>query len=218
MKLFLVEDDIQLVTALKNTLKSEGFVVTAFSHGLDLITNLAIEQTDAIVLDLGLPDIDGIDVLKMLKRKYPDIPVLILTARNSLDDKIAGLDLGAEDYLTKPFAIPELLARLRVIERRQSSSSSSQIDIKGVLLDINNNTVEYQQQALKVSQKELAILKSLMENAGRIQSRSQLEAKLYEWSDEIASNAIEVHIHNLRKKLPEGFITNVRGIGYSVHK
>jgi DNA-binding response OmpR family regulator len=171
-----------------------------------------------LILDLGLPDMDGLMLLKTIRQKKLLLPVLILTARDSIEDKIKGLDHGADDYLSKPFDVNELIARLRVIERRLGTATSSTIIIGDVCLDSASHQLTICEQDTELSRKEFMLLKVLMEQAGRIQSREQLESKLYEWGDEVVSNAVEVHIHHLRKKLPKGFIKTIRGVGYSVSK
>ncbi len=159
---------------------------------------------------------DGFEVLKQIRQKHPQLPVLILTARDGLDDRCKGLDLGADDYLVKPFALPELFARLRVIERRLGTASSHLICIAGVELDNAAHHVKVNGELLTLARREYNVLKLLMESAGRIKTREQLEAGLYAWGEEVASNALEVHISNLRKKLPKDFIKTIRGVGYSV--
>jgi DNA-binding response OmpR family regulator len=144
------------------------------------------------------------------------MPILVLTARSELDDRITGLDSGADDYLAKPFEMEELLARLRVLERRLSTTKSTEIRIDRVTLDIQLNTVTLDDKQLDLSRREFMLLKSLMENAGRVQTRSTLENRLYNWGEEVSSNALEVHIHHLRKKLGSDFIKTVRGVGYKV--
>ena len=171
---------------------------------------------EIIILDIGLPDIDGLTVLKRLRVAHPELPVLLLTARASLDAKVAGLDSGADDYLPKPFEMEELLARLRVLQRRLSAVKSSSIRIGSIILDTTSHDVRIDDKPIDLSRREYMLLKALMENARRVQTREALETKLYSWGEEIASNAIEVHIHNLRKKLPSDFIKTVRGVGYVV--
>ncbi|PKI17901.1 response regulator [Colwellia sp. 12G3] len=239
MRILLVEDDQGLAEALQQSLEREGFVIDHLSRGKLALTALAVPSHDMVILDLGLPDIDGLTVLKEIRAKKNDLPVIILTARDSIDSKVQGLDYGADDYLAKPFDMQELLARLRVIERRLGTASSSMITIDRVSLDtkahkvfllpcastdaLNNeqsNTKEEEQAASEVhfSKKEFMVLKALMENAGRIQSREQIESKLYHWGEEVLSNAVEVHIHKLRKSLPSKFIQNVRGVGYIINQ
>lgn len=218
MRILLVEDDMQLAQGLQQSLRHEGFVVNHVNNGKSALAALLVPDQDMMILDLGLPDIDGLSVLKQLRNKKVTLPVIILTARDSIENKVQGLDYGADDYLSKPFDINELLARLRVIERRLGTAQSAIITINPVVLDIAAHKVSLNEQALDLSKKEYMVLKALMENAGRIQSREQIESRLYEWGEEVVSNAVEVHIHNLRKKLPEKFIQTVRGVGYTVNK
>ena len=223
MRILLVEDDLPLAKALQKSLQSEGFVVNHVNQGKLALNALSTPDQDMIILDLGLPDIDGLDVLKQLRNQKSSLPVIILTARDSVESKVKGLDYGADDYLVKPFEIQELMARLRVIERRLGTASSSLICVGQVKLDTfahkvvvgesnMNNEIE-----IHFSKKEFMVLKALMENAGRILSREQIESKLYHWGEEVLSNAVEVHIHKLRKSLPDKFIQNVRGVGYIIN-
>ena len=216
MKILLVEDDIQLAESLAITLKSEGFTVNHVANGNMAINSMLSPDHDIMILDLGLPDIDGFSVLQKVKKQHANIPVLILTARDEIASKVKGLDLGADDYLVKPFSIDELLARLRVFERRLGTAQSSLITINNVTLDLSAQKVFVDDNSIILSKKELMILKSLMEQAGRIQSKEKLENQLYQWGEEVASNTIEVHVHHLRKKLPANFIITVRGVGYTV--
>ena len=218
MQILLVEDDISLAEGLQKGLGREGFTVNHVSSGADAIHAVDVDTPDIIALDLGLPDMDGLDVLRQVRIKHPDLPVLLLTARDTLDDKVSGLDSGADDYLVKPFEMPELLARLRVLERHISTSASSEIHIGGVCLDTRIHRVFVNDENIDLSRREYMLLKALMENAGRIQTRASLESRLYNWGEEVASNAIEVHIHHLRKKLLPDFIKTVRGVGYTVKK
>jgi DNA-binding response OmpR family regulator len=218
MRILLVEDDIPLALGLQQSLRHEGFVVNHVDSGKSAILALSVPDQDLVILDLGLPDIDGLEVLKRTRDRKLEIPVIILTARDSLEDKVKGLDFGADDYLVKPFEISELLARLRVIERRLGTAKSALITCSGVTIDTTAHKVFIDDKEMGTSKKEYMVLKALMENAGRIQSREQIESRLYEWGEEVASNAVEVHIHNLRKKLPEKFIQTVRGVGYTVNK
>ena len=223
MRILLVEDDIPLATALQQTLRTEGFVVNHVNQGKLALNALSTPDQDMVILDLGLPDIDGLEVLKQLRDRNSKLPVIILTARDSVESKVKGLDYGADDYLVKPFEIQELTARLRVIERRLGTASSALICIDTVKLDTfahkvflcDKKTAEVIE--ISFSKKEFMVLKALMENAGRILSREQIESKLYHWGEEVLSNAVEVHIHKLRKSLPEKFIQNVRGVGYIIN-
>jgi len=216
MRLLLVEDDIPLAEGLKQSLNRESYAVDWVNSGQQAIHAVTTGECELIILDLGLPDIDGLQVLRKIKHLNKDLPVLILTARDGIEHKVKGLDLGADDYLAKPFDIAELLARLRVLERRIGTSNSAIISIKDIKLDTKARSIQYHKQEIELSRREYMIIKALMENAGRIQSKNQLENKLYEWGDEVSSNTIEVHVHNIRKKLPIDFIKTVRGVGYIV--
>ncbi|MEH6596801.1 MAG: response regulator [Colwellia polaris] len=218
MRLLLIEDDVHLANGLKKSLRNEGYSADGVLTGREGISAIRTGDFDLAILDLGLPDIDGLDVLKQVKDIKKTLPVLILTARDGIENKVKGLDLGADDYLAKPFSIEELLARLRVIERRLGTHSSSVIKHNQVELDTQGHTVFVNDIEKNFSRREYMIVKSLLENVGRIQSKEQLESRLYEWGEEVASNTIEVHISNIRKKLPEKFIKNVRGVGYVVSK
>ena len=218
MRLLLVEDDIHLAKGLRESLRSEGYSADTVFNGNDAILAIKSGDFDVVILDLGLPDIDGLDVLMQAKKFKNTLPVLILTARDGIDSKVKGLDLGADDYLAKPFIIEELLARLRVIERRLGTHLTSIITHNHVALDIQAHTILVNDLVVNFSRREYMIIKSLLENLGRIQSKEQLESKLYEWGEEVASNTIEVHISNIRKKLPQHYIKTVRGVGYVVSK
>ncbi len=218
MRILLVEDDIALAQGLQQSLRHEGYSVDCVHEGKIALSAVAGGVVEMVILDLGLPDIDGLQVLKQIKVKYKQLPVLVLTARDSSDDKVTGLDYGADDYLVKPFDMAELFARLRVIERRLGTADSALIKHNGVILDTKANLVFLNGEPLSFSRREYMIIKSLMENIGRIQSKEQLENKLYEWGEEVASNTIEVHVHHVRKKLPKDFIKTVRGVGYIVSK
>ncbi|GAB2924209.1 response regulator [Rheinheimera gaetbuli] len=218
MRLLLVEDDIALRDGLQQALTGQGFAVNAVSSGQQALAVVRAGDCDSVILDLGLPDMDGLSVLKQLRQKCPRMPVLILTARDDIEDRIKGLDYGADDYLVKPFAAPELFARLRVIERRLGTASSHLIRCGEVELDSSAMHASIDGELISLSRREYVLLKELMESAGRIKTREQLEASLYSWGEEVASNALEVHISNLRKKLPAGFIRTVRGVGYSISR
>jgi len=216
MLILLVEDDPSLSRALQEALQKQAYSVNAVATGSAALHVVNTDTPDIVILDLGLPDMDGLAVLKAIRLKNPELPVLLLTARSSIDDKISGLDSGADDYLAKPFDVTELFARLRVLERRLSSSKTAQIEIGDVSLDINRGEVRLKGESLELSRREYMLLRSLMENAGRVQTRNTLETRLYRWGEEVSSNALEVHIHHLRKKLGTQFITTVRGVGYKV--
>lgn len=218
MRVLLVEDDRPLSDALALSLKNANFTVDCVYSGEDALATLRADQSDIVILDLGLPDTDGLNVLKSIRRKSPTLPVLILTARDKTLDKISGLDAGADDYLPKPFEIEELLARIRVLERRLSTASHTIVSVKNVSLDTAHHTLTINNQNVHLPRRELMLLKALIENAGRILSKEQLENKLYEWGEEVASNTIEVHVSNLRKKMPPEFIKTIRGVGYCISK
>lgn len=218
MQILLVEDDHVLARGLEKALESEGFVVNTIGNGNAAILVIKTETPDMVILDIGLPDIDGLTIIEKVRPKFPTLPIILLTARDSIDDKVTGLDKGADDYLTKPFDMSELIARLRVIERRLGTAHSSCITIGNVTMDTNAHFVTVSDERLDLSRREYMLLKTLMENAGKIFSKNQLETKLYSWGEETSSNVIEVYIHHLRKKLHKDFIKNVHGIGYTIRK
>lgn len=216
MHILLVEDDHLLADGIIRALKRAGFAVSWRDSGKAACSFLTVEAPDILLLDLGLPDMDGIDLLRLVRRKKYPTQVLILTARDSTHAKVTGLDAGADDYLTKPFELDELLARLRVLERRLGNASAALIQVGPVTLDTAHHLALLHNEPINLSRREYMLLKALVEHVGIIQTKEGLEGKLYSWDDEIASNTIEVHIHNLRKKLPAEFIRTVRGIGYMV--
>lgn len=216
MQILLVEDDSLLAEGIVSALKRSGFAVNWLANGKAASTFIVAEPPDILLLDLGLPDMDGLEILRLVRHKKLHTQVLILTARDSTSAKVAGLDAGADDYLTKPFELDELLARLRVLERRLGNASSALIQVGELALDTSHHHVLLKNQPLNLSRREYMLLKALIEHVGVIQTKESLEAKLYSWGDEVSSNAIEVHVHNLRKKLPADFIRTVRGIGYMV--
>lgn len=218
MNILLVEDDLALSGALGDSLRRQNYAVNAVHSGKDALAAVKQGETDMVVLDLGLPDMDGLQVLKSLRSRDASLPVLILTARDSMNDKILGLDGGADDYLPKPFDMAELFARLRVLERRLGNVASSDISLHGVSLNLAEHSVTVNNSPVSLPRREFMVLRILMENAGRVLSKQQFENKLYEWGDEVASNTIEVHISNLRKKLPDQFIKTIRGVGYTTPK
>ena len=216
MRILLVEDDEPLSAALSSSLRGANYVVDCVYRGKEALAMLTAEQTDIVILDLGLPDMDGLEVLRQIRQKVKDMPVIILTARDKVTDKILGLDAGADDYLPKPFDMDELFARLRVLERRLGTASTAIVKIGEVALNTQTLELTVGDEAVSLPRRELMLLKVLMENGGRIQPKQKLESRLYEWGDEVSSNTIEVHIHHLRKKLPENFIKTIRGVGYSI--
>ncbi len=216
MSILLVEDDADLAAGLLQALRKEGLTINHVATGRDALHVVKTEPPSLIVLDLGLPDMDGLQVLQGVRREHADLPVLLLTARDTLDDKISGLDSGADDYLAKPFEMPELLARLRALGRRVNTAKTNLIEIGNVCFDTAAQTVTVSDEVIEMPRRELMLLRVLMENSGRVQTRDSLENKLYSWGEEVASNALEVHVHHLRKKLGADFIATVRGVGYTV--
>jgi two-component system OmpR family response regulator len=216
MRILLVEDDPSLANGLQTALRREGLTVDHVATGTAALQAVQAEAPDLIILDLGLPDMDGLEVLKSLRSGKQALLVMVLTARDTTADKISGLDQGADDYLAKPFEMSELLARLRALERRITAVQTSDISIGQVMLDTLTHTVSVEGENVELPRREFMLLKALMENPGRVMSREKLESRLYGWGEELASNSIEVHIHHLRKKIPAGFIKTIRGIGYTV--
>lgn len=216
MQVLLVEDNHLLASGISQALRAAGFIVNHVSRGNDALTAIKTSQPDIVILDLGLPDMDGMAVLRSARQDRFLNPVLILTARDTTFDKVSGLDSGADDYLAKPFEIDELLARLRALERRLGGSKSNDLVIGPVCLDTKTLEVTVNNEPLVMSRREYMLLKALMESPNKVQTRDMLDSKLYGWGEEVSSNAVEVHIHNLRKKLPDGFIRTVRGVGYVV--
>jgi two-component system OmpR family response regulator/two-component system response regulator QseB len=216
MRIRLVEDDALLGDALEAGLKQAGHAVDWVRDGISADTALATEDYAAVVLDLGLPRKDGIDVLRGLRAKKRSLPVLILTARDTVEDRIKGLDAGADDYLVKPFDLGELNARLRALLRRAGGQPAPVLTAAGLSLDPATRSVLAQGREVELSAKEYALLLALMQHPGRALSRAQLEQHLYAWGEEIGSNAVEVYIHHLRRKLGADAIRTLRGIGYVV--
>ncbi len=218
MRLLLVEDDPILGEGLCTALSGEGYTVDWLKNGLHARSALQTEEFALLILDLGLPGMDGLEVLKGLRADNGTIPVLILTARDSINDKVAGLDLGADDYLPKPFDIKELAARVRSLLRRGHNRTQPEIKVGELSIDPASMTTRYKDKEVRLPSREFSVLRYLMENAGRIISRSQLEDQLYGWNREVESNAVEVYIHNLRKKIDGKIIRTIRGMGYMMDK
>lgn len=218
MRLLLVEDDAMIGQSVLKGLKRFGWSMDWVRDGH--AAELAVENDvyDAVLLDLGLPRKDGLEVLKTLRRKENDIPVLVLTARDAIQDRVQGLDLGADDYLVKPFSIEELAARVRALLRRRAGRADPVIEIGDLRVNPATREVSVAGNALALSAREFALLAALIDRPGAVLSRSQLEDKLYGWGDEVESNTVEVYIHSLRKKLGADFIKTVRGVGYMVSK
>ncbi len=218
MRLLLVEDDRLLGQSIVTSLTRNGYTVDWLEKGAGVAEILRTEKFAAIILDLMLPDISGFEVLKSIRQKGEVVPVLILTARDDINDRVRGLDDGADDYLVKPFVLEELLARLRVMIRRMSGATESSIRVGDLQLNMVQQSISYQGGVLKLTNHEFKILATLISNAGRVLSKDQLSQSLHGWEDITSDNAIEVHIHNLRKKLSGNVIKNIRGIGYIIEK
>lgn len=216
MRILLVEDDEMIGQSLKKVLKSH--VVNWVKDTFAAEYTLNLEAYDLVLLDLGLPKRSGLEFLGQLRAKGMTIPVLIITARDSIEDRVLGLDCGADDYLLKPFAVEELEARIRVLTRRKQDRAHPIVTYGDASLDPATHTLSYQGRTERLSVKAFSIMQILLENPGVIYSRTQLEEKLYGWNDEVESNAVEVHIHSIRRKFGSDIIVNVRGVGYTFPK
>ncbi|MBB4844981.1 two-component system OmpR family response regulator [Paucibacter oligotrophus] len=219
MRLLLVEDDKMIGEQLLDLLRAEGYAVDWVRDGELAEAALLAQAYDLLILDLGLPKRDGMQLLRSLRARKAQLPVLIATARDALEQRVAGLDAGADDYLLKPFELDELLARVRALLRRAQGRAEPVYEHMGVSIrPASREAWDAQGQAVQLSAKEWAVLEPLLARPGLVLSRQQLEEKLYGWKDEISSNAVEVYIHGLRKKLGAALIQNVRGVGYRVPK
>jgi two-component system response regulator QseB len=218
MRLLLVEDDAMIGESVRLGLRRDGFTVDWVQDGRAAELALGNAVYDLLLLDLGLPKKDGLEVLKTLRRNSNRMPVLVLTARDSVSDRIKGLDGGADDYLVKPFDLDELSARIRALLRRQAGRAEPVIQCGELAVNPATREVTLEGRPLALSAREFAVLEALLVRPGAVLSREQLEEKLYGWNEEIESNAVEVYIHSLRKKLGQDFIKNIRGVGYMVAK
>jgi len=216
MRLLLVEDDEILGDGLKSGLSMEGYAVDWLTDGKQADEALQTHSYEILVLDLNLPGMDGLEVLKSLRKRKDSTLVLILTARDTVSDRVVGLDSGADDFVVKPFDMNEICARLRALIRRHGGRGTPLLEHKGVVLDPASHQVTVAGKVVEISQKEFEVLNFLLANKGSVISRARLEETLYSWNSEIESNTVEVHIHHLRKKLPANFIRTVRGVGYII--
>ena len=219
MRVLLVEDDPMIGSAVQAALKDASYAADWVKDGSAALTALAAQHYDLVLLDLGLPGRDGLDVLRTLRSRESALPVLVVTARDAVDDRVAGLDAGADDYILKPFEISELLARMRAVLRRQGGQATP--ILSSALLTLDPATHEASRQgrpAVRLSNREFALLHALMQRPGAILSRADLEDRIYGWGQEVESNAIEYLIHSLRKKLGSEAIRNIRGAGWMVSK
>ena len=218
MRILLVEDDPQLGDGLTIGLRQAGFAVDWLKDGNSADQALQSETFDFVVLDLGLPRLSGMEVLSRARRRGQDMPILILTARDATGEKVAGLDAGADDYLVKPIDLDELTARIRALTRRSAGRAEPLLIHGDLALDPAAHTVTQAGLVVELSSREFSLLQQLLENAGRVLTRTQLEQSIYGWRDEPDSNALEVHIHHLRKKLGSELIRTLRGVGYTIAK
>lgn len=216
MRILLIEDDPQIGDGLHHGLSKHGFTVDWFQNGKHGKDALSLAPYDAVVLDLGLPQIDGMSILADWRQHQLDTPVLILTARDALPDRLAGLNSGADDYLCKPFALDEVVARLLALVRRSKGRAIAHLNYGNLSLDTTAKTVTLHGNPLTLTQREYLLLELMLSQPKHILSCAQMEDKLYGWEQEVESNAIEVHIHNLRKKIGKNFIITKRGLGYQI--
>ena len=218
MRVLLVEDDPQLGDGLATGMRQSGFAVDWLKDGVSADIALKSESFDLVVLDLGLPRLSGMELLLRLRARQEKLPVLILTARDAVGDKIAGLDAGADDYLVKPIDLDELAARLRALTRRSGGRAAPKLVHGALKLDLATHQASLAGQSVDLGTREFAVLHALLENAGHVMTRTQLESSIYGWTDEPDSNAVEVHIHHLRRKLGGDLIKTLRGVGYLIEK
>ncbi len=216
MRVLVVEDDPMIGRAVADGLQADGYAVDWVRDGPAAELALKHGPYDLAVLDLGLPGKDGAEVLKSLRRAKIEVPVLIITARDAVADRVAGLDQGADDYLVKPFDLDELLARARAVVRRRAGRASPEVAFGALVLDPVKREVSWRGNRVELSAREFAVLEALMREPGAVVSRGKLEDSVYGWGEEVGSNSVEVHLHHLRKKLDPALIRNVRGVGYRV--
>jgi two-component system OmpR family response regulator len=220
MRIFIVEDDPVLADGLTRSLRAAEFAVDCAADGGEADHLLASQNYDLVILDVGLPKLDGFEVLRRLRRRGSRVPVLVLTARDALGDRVKGLDLGADDYLTKPFDLPELEARVRALIRRGQSGGPSLITHGSLTLDTAGHRATLNGEPLELSARELGVLEVLMLRSGRVVNKEQLADQLYGWDEEVGPNAIEVYVHRLRRKLEPAGVTirTIRGLGYLLER
>lgn len=218
MRVLLVEDDTMIARGLHTGLSQDGWTVDWVQDGNAATAALKGSDFDLVLLDLGLPQRDGIEVLRELRRRGNAVPVIIVTARDDIKDRVAGLDAGADDYVVKPFDLDEMTARMRSVTRRAAGRGAPQIQHRGIRFDPATRSVELNGTAVILSGQEFAVLEALLLRPGAVLSRAQLEDRLYGWQSQIESNAVEVYIHGLRRKLGADAIRTLRGVGYFVPK
>jgi two-component system response regulator QseB len=218
MRLLLVEDDAMIGESVRTGLQQDGFAVDWVQDGRAAELALGANAYDTLLLDLGLPRKAGLDVLAALRRRGDTIPVLILTARDAIADRVKGLDTGADDYLVKPFDLEELAARVRALLRRKSGRADPVVQVGDLIINPATHEASLAGKSISLSAREFALIHALAARPGVVYSRAQLEEKLYGWGHEVESNTVEVYVHSLRRKLGADFIQNVRGVGYMVPK
>lgn len=216
MRVLLLEDDLLIGDGIEAGLKQLGFSIDWFTHGSDGLNALSSAKYDAVILDLTLPGVDGLEILKTWRKSGQTTPVLILTARGSLDERVQGLNLGADDYLPKPFALEELAARLRALIRRSHGETSSILRHGNVEFNPSKRQITLNGANVQLSPKEVNLTELFLLNKNSVLTREIIEEKIYSWDEEVSSNAIEVHIHNIRRKLGSAFIKTVHGLGYTL--
>ena len=216
MRLLLIEDDAMIGRAVQSGLARAGFTVDWTTDGSSGEAAVANAVYDAVLLDLGLPRVDGLSLLRRLRDRRDTVPVLIISARDAVAQRIAGLNAGADDYLLKPFDLDELVARVRALLRRHAGSATTVMTAGPLSLDPTQHVATLDGQELTLTGKEFALLEALLRRPGAVLSRERLEESIYGWGEEVGSNAIEVHLHNLRRKLGGQFIKNIRGVGYRI--
>ncbi len=220
MRVLIAEDDQVLADGLLRSLRGVGYAVDQVSSGSEADAALSAHEFDLLILDLGLPKMHGLEVLRKLRARGSSVPVLILTAADSVEQRVKGLDLGADDYMAKPFSLAELEARVRALTRRGLGTASTVIKHGPLRFDATGRVAYLDEQMLELSAREISLLEVLLQRAGRLVSKDQLVEHLCEWGDEVSNNAIEVYIHRLRKKIEHGpiRIATVRGLGYCLEK
>jgi two-component system, OmpR family, response regulator QseB len=218
MRVLVVEDDRMIAKGLQTALKQDGYAVDGVGDGRSATEALRTSRFDLVLLDLGLPERDGLEVLRDLRRRGDATPVIIVTARDDIQNRIAGLDAGADDYIIKPFDLDEVAARMRSVLRRAAGRGDPCIRHRGITLNPISHAVERDGEPVVVSAHEFSVLEALLQRPGAVLSRAQLEDRLYGWNDSIESNAVEVYIHGLRRKLGSDAIRTLRGVGYFIPK
>jgi two-component system, OmpR family, response regulator QseB len=216
MRLLLIEDDPMIGRAAVNGLTQAGFTVDWMTDGKSGLSAMTDALHDVVVLDIGLPHLDGLTLLRTVRARRDTVPVLIISARDAVPDRIAGLNAGADDYLLKPFDLDELVARVRALLRRHTNTATSVLTAGSLSLDPVQRIVMQGDREVSLTAKEFALLEALLRRPGVVLSRERLEESIYGWGEEVGSNAVEVHLHNLRRKLGGDLIRNIRGVGYRI--